>query len=59
MTSELLSISEQSGKLFEKILGDVKPDLLLAQAPVLFHSELFYELAMKKMSDACYLACQK
>ena len=57
--SELLSISEQSGKLFEKILDDVKPDLLLAQAPVLFHSELFYELAMKKNVRCLLLSLPK
>ena len=57
--SELLSISEQSLKLFEKVLDDVKPDFLIAQAPWLFHSELFYELAMKKNTRCLLLSLPK
>ena len=45
---EILSILEQECKLFEKILGDTKPDFLIMGHTTLHHNLLFFEIAKKK-----------
>jgi len=43
-SEEILSIIEQSCKLFEQVLDDVKPDFFLSQAPVFHHHEILYRM---------------
>jgi len=45
---EVLSIEEQSCKLFENILNDIKPDYLITKQPAFHHLELFYQMCKKK-----------
>lgn len=45
---EIQIILEQECKLFESILDEIKPDFLIGQKPNYHHSELFYELCLKK-----------
>ena len=45
---EVLSIAEQSCKLFEKILDEVNPDFFITKQPALHHLELFYQMCRKK-----------
>ncbi len=47
-SEEILSIEEDSCKLFENILDEVQPDTVLAYTPNLHHSELFYQLVQAK-----------
>ena len=47
-SKEILSIEENSCKLFEKILDEVKPDYFLSYIPNFHHLELFYELCIAK-----------
>lgn len=56
---EIMSIAEQTGKLFEKVLDSVKPDFIIAQAPVHFHAELFYQMARKKGTKCLLLSMPK
>ena len=42
--NEMLSISEQSIILFQKILDDIKPDFVASDAPVSFHNELLVQI---------------
>ncbi len=57
--SEMLSITEQSGKLFEKILDTIKPDFIISQNPIHFHAELFYQMARKKNVKCLLLSMPK
>jgi hypothetical protein len=43
---EILSIEEDSCKLFESILNEVKPKYFLSYIPNLHHVEIFYELCI-------------
>ena len=45
--NEILSIEEQSCKLFEKILDEVSPDFFLTKEPSFHHLELFYQMCLK------------
>jgi len=45
--NEMLSISEQSIKLFQKILDDIKPDFVASDAPYSFHNELLVQMTKK------------
>ena len=47
-SEEILSIEEDSCKLFEKILNEVQPDTVLTYTPNFHHSELFYQLVQAK-----------
>ena len=47
--NEILSILENSCKLFEKILNDVKPTIFITKEPTFHHLELFYQLC--KVND--------
>ena len=42
--NEILSIEEDTCKLFENILDEVQPDIFLTYLPALHHWELFHEL---------------
>jgi hypothetical protein len=46
--NEILSIDEQSCKLFETVLEEVKPDYFLTKEPGFHHLELFYEMCKNK-----------
>ena len=48
--NEMLSILEQSIKLYMQIFDEVKPDFFVAEAPILHHSELIYQIMLKKDS---------
>ena len=41
---EMLSILEQECKFFEKVLEDIKPDMLFMKLSALHHQELFYQM---------------
>jgi len=45
--NEILSIAEQSCKLFEKVLTQNKPDYIIMHDPRFHHLELFYQLCKK------------
>lgn len=45
---EILAIEEDSCKLFENILDEIRPDFVLTYLPALHHLELFYELSRAK-----------
>lgn len=57
--SEILSILEQSIKLYLKIFDEVKPDFFIAEAPVLHHSELIYQIMLKKNVKCLLLSIPK
>ena len=45
--NEILSIEEQSCKLFEEILNEVKPDFFITKETAFHHLELFYQMCLK------------
>ena len=45
--NEILSIEEQSCKLFEEILNEVKPDFFITKEIGFHHLELFYQMCLK------------
>ena len=45
--NEILSIEEQSCKLFEEILNEVKPDFFITKETAFHHLELFYQMCPK------------
>ena len=45
---EVISILEGETKFFEKILDEIKPDILITREPGAHHHELMYELCLKK-----------
>jgi len=47
-SEEILSIEEDSCKLFENILDEIQPDNILTYTPNFHHSELFYQLVKAK-----------
>jgi len=57
--NEILSIMEQSAKLFEKIFHEVNPDFIIAEAPVLHHTELLYQMSGKIGIDNLILSMPK
>ena len=57
--NEILCIAEQSAKLFEKIFEEINPDFLISSEPVLFHSELLYEMSKKKNIKRLLLSMPK
>ena len=57
--NEILSITQQSVNLFEKIFQDVDLDFFISSAPVFFHTELFYEICKKKNIKCLLLSMPK
>ena len=57
--NEILSITQQSVHLFEKIFEDVDLDFFISSAPVFFHTELFYEICKKKNIKCLLLSMPK
>ena len=45
--TEILSIEEQSCKLFEEIITEIKPDYFITKEPSFHHLELFYQMCLK------------
>ena len=45
--NEILSIAEQSCKLFENVLAENKPDYVIMHDPRFHHLEIFYQLCKK------------
>ena len=57
--NEILSITQQSVNLFEKIFQDVDLDFFISSAPAFFHTELFYEICKKKNIKCLLLSMPK
>tara|TARA_B100000953_G_scaffold136448_1_gene112890 strand:+ start:915 stop:2453 length:1539 start_codon:yes stop_codon:yes gene_type:complete len=47
-SDEILSIQEDTCKLFEKVFDEAQPDFILTYSPNLHHIKLFYELSRKR-----------
>lgn len=47
-SEEILSIEEDTCKLFENILNEVKPDFFLSHMPNLHHTQILYELCIAR-----------
>jgi len=47
-TKEIWSILEQECKLFENILEEIKPDILITREPLQHHDEIFYQICKAK-----------
>ena len=47
-SDQILSIEEDSCKLFENVLDEIQPDNILTYTPNFHHSELFYQLVKAK-----------
>lgn len=57
--NELLSILEQSIKLYTRIIDEVKPDFFIAQWPILIHAQLIYEMILKRGIKCLILSVPK
>lgn len=56
---EMLSLAEQQLTFFEKILDETNPDFLITEAPVLFHSEMLYQMSKKRNVKCLLLSMPK
>ena len=45
--NEILSIEEQSCKLFEEIIAEIRPDFFITKETAFHHLELFYQMCLK------------